>query len=103
VQVNIDRLYTENIRDSLALKFNVSGIEIISDVENYVYLCFQSGVKRILRITHEERRIRDHIAIELDFISYLVRNGLSCAKPLLSTDNNYIEAERLMMAVYFCL
>jgi len=57
---------------------------------NLVY-CHKGKANQYLRISYRNDRSEAMICSELDFVNYLAENGLSCARPLLSSQGRFCE------------
>ena len=62
-------------------------IKLIRSNSNLIYDCGN----KILRISHSETRTKIEIEAELDWVSFLKRNGLSVVKIIPSNSNNLLE------------
>jgi len=93
MEKNILKLFDEHILRESTLLFHMKpeNIQLISDVENFVY---SNGIDEppcILRITHSSHRTREEILGELEWMGYLSNNGVSVPQSILSVNGMLVE------------
>jgi len=64
---------------------------LLDDVSNFVYEFSSQDMRRILRLTHSSHHTEDEIIAELDWLIYLIQNGIPASQPILSQDGRYTE------------
>ena len=89
----IRSIYTESILHKAMSRygFEENNFVDINGFQSFVYECKKNGRNYVLRITHSSHRSVDLIQSELHWIHYLVKNGISACKPILSAKNRFIE------------
>ncbi|NEU04851.1 phosphotransferase enzyme family protein [Clostridium senegalense] len=86
-------LMNSNILTEAAKRFgiNIGELKLIGNNQNFVYEYMKQNKSYILRITHSSHRKEKLIKGELDWILYLVKNGVSASKPIYSIQGNLTE------------
>jgi Ser/Thr protein kinase RdoA (MazF antagonist) len=64
---------------------------LLDDVTNMVYEFKSLRERRILRLTHSSHHTEDEIIAELDWINFLIQQGVPASAPLLSRNNRQTE------------
>lgn len=64
---------------------------LLDDVTNLVYEIDCPPGRRILRLTHTSHHTEDEIIAELDWVNYLIQQGIPASSPLLSRNNRLTE------------
>ncbi len=65
-------------------------LELIGEVENFVYTFRPDGRKLVLRLTHSSHRTVDLVRGELDWVAYLHGRGLNVVRPVLSSSGAFV-------------
>ncbi len=75
----IEKLFNNQILGEAARKFNIdmSTLNLIGGFQNYVYEYKKQEKSYILRFTHSSHRSDNLIKGELDWVLYLINNGVS--------------------------
>lgn len=86
-------MFSERILQESARRFRLKSgnLELISDVENFVYKDRIDETACILRITHSSHRTLEAILGELDWMQYLSTNCISVPQPVHSVNGNLVE------------
>lgn len=66
-------------------------LELLGEVENFVYGFRPSEMDLILRLTHSSHRTPDQVRGELDWMDHLHRHGVNVARPILSSNQRFVE------------
>ncbi len=74
-------------------EFDVNTVEELGGFENLMFSYMKDDVKHVLRITHKDHQLYEHILAELEFINYLFDNGANVVTPIASV--NGLLAEKL--------
>jgi len=64
---------------------------LLDDVTNFVYEFKSQKDRRILRLTHSSHHTEDEIVAELDWVNFLLRQGVPASRPLLSGNSRLTE------------
>ncbi|MCP5099105.1 MAG: hypothetical protein GY943_26425 [Chloroflexi bacterium] len=93
MEKNVLALFNDNILHESARRFNINpdSLQLLSDMENFVYEGIAENTPIILRITHSSHRTTDAILAELDWLTHLHANRLSVPQSIYSTDEQLIE------------
>ena len=68
-----------------ASQWNATGETVLLDeVTNFVYEFKSQKERRILRLTHNSHHTEDEIVAELDWVNFLIQQGVPASQPLLS-------------------
>jgi Ser/Thr protein kinase RdoA (MazF antagonist) len=87
----VSLLQPEQIAE-VASQWNATGqAALLDDVTNLVYEFKSQEERRILRLTHSTHRTEDEINAELDWLSFLVQQGVPASRPLLSRNDRLTE------------
>jgi len=89
----IEKLFNNQILGEAARKFNIdmSTLNLIGGFQNYVYEYKKQEKSYILRFTHSSHRSDNLIKGELDWVLYLINNGVLASKPIYSISGNLSE------------
>ena len=89
----IKSIYTESILHEAISKYGFEENNFIDlkGFQSFVYECKKNGRNYVLRITHNSHRSDNLIQGELHWIHYLVENGVSVCRPILSKNNRFVE------------
>lgn len=68
-----------------------ASLDLISDMENFVYLSEMHDPACILRITHISHRTKEEILGELEWIECLAENGVAVPHPISSINGRLVE------------
>jgi len=92
MEKQVERVFTQAIIASALDGFGLSreGLKQLGDFENYVYLAFRGREATILRFTHSSHRSPLEVESELDWMNYLVREGVPMMGPLQAKDGRFI-------------
>jgi Ser/Thr protein kinase RdoA (MazF antagonist) len=84
-------MLSDNVIKAFAEKFTntVSAIELLGQSHNTVYR-INSPSPFVLRVTPDNHRSRNELLSELDFISYLYKNGAEVSRPIPSLTGEYV-------------
>ena len=75
-----------------ASQWNATGETVLLDeVTNFVYEFKSQKERRILRLTHNSHHIEDEIIAELDWVNFLIQQGVPASQPLLSKNGRLTE------------
>lgn len=76
-----------------AALFNLKSetLDLISDMENFVYLSEAKIPPCVLRITHSSHRTKEEILGEFEWIEFLAENGVSVIRPIYSINGMLVE------------
>src|ERR1700690_2502791 len=66
-------------------------IVLLDEVTNFVYEFKSQKELRILRLTHNSHHTEDEIAAELDWLNFLIQQGVPASKPILSNNGRLTE------------
>lgn len=66
-------------------------LELLGQVENFVYGLRAAGRDLILRLTHSSHRTPDQVRGELDWMDHLHRHGVNVAAPIRSSNGRFVE------------
>ena len=73
-------------------QWNATGEAILlDDVSNFVYEFPSQDERRILRLTHSSHHTEDEIVVELDWLKFLIQDGVPASQPLLSQNGRLSE------------
>jgi amicoumacin kinase len=64
---------------------------LLDEVSNFVYEIRSQNEPRILRLTHSSHHTEAEIVAELDWLKFLIQNGVSANRPLLSRNGRLTE------------
>ena len=82
-----------------------NSLQHVGDSANYIFSFIQSGKKRYLRLTSINKRTKNQIQAELDFVAFLRNGGINAMLPISSSEGRLIEeiefAENLLFACVF--
>ena len=86
-------LFNVQILEEAARRFDIdiSTLNLIGDFQNFIYEYKRQDKSYILRLTHSSHRKEELIKGELDWILYLVNNGVSASKPIYSIHGKLTE------------
>ncbi len=65
-------------------------MELLGEVENFVYTFRSQGRRLVLRLTHSTHRTPDLVRGELEWIDYLHRHGVNVIRPVLSGNGEFV-------------
>jgi Ser/Thr protein kinase RdoA (MazF antagonist) len=93
MEKSIRNLFDERILGDAARRFSLKAenLELISDMENFVYGNGTDESPCILRITHSSHRTIDAIMGEFEWMEYLSANGVSVPQPIHSVNGTLVE------------
>ncbi|HEX5688784.1 MAG TPA: phosphotransferase [Roseiflexaceae bacterium] len=94
MQKQIRDRYDDSILREAMRRYDVAdgSIQLLGEVESYVYEFERGGSGSILRIAHSLRRDENLIQGEVDWINYLSDGGVSVARALNSEHGRLVEA-----------
>lgn len=83
---------TEKHLNEIKKRWGLKGeIHFLRRVENFVYEARLEGRPVILRVTEEKHRSVEELRAELDWMGFLVREGMSVVSPILSKSQMSVE------------
>ncbi|EWG11717.1 phosphotransferase enzyme family protein [Cytobacillus firmus] len=90
----VDALMTEEILHHFLSIFSLNTVNYkkLGDFENYVYQASKDGEELILRITHSTHRKLEELFSEVDWMSYLRKEGVKVPKVVPSKSGNMVES-----------
>lgn len=90
---NVKQLYTEEIFGEALQRFGLERdqVRMLDGFENFIYEYQQDGQEYILRIAHSGRRSAEMINGEVEWINYLVDNGVGASRAVPSRNGNLVE------------
>lgn len=93
MEKEVKDLFNEQILEESANRFGIdtSTLNLIGSFQNYVYEYKRQNKLYILRLTHSSHRKEDLVKGELDWILYLVNNGVSASRPVYSINGKLTE------------
>ncbi len=93
MEKEIKELLNKQVLQEAAYRFgvNVDALSFIGGFQNFVFEYLKSNKPYILRLTHSSHRDVNLVRGELDWILYLVDNGISASKPILSNLGKFTE------------
>ncbi len=92
MEERIVSLLRPEIVTGAAHQWNATGEAILlDDVSNFVYEFPSQDGRRILRLTHSSHHTEDEIIAELDWLNYLIENGVPACRPILSQNGRLTE------------
>jgi len=100
-------IYNKQIFSQIAEQYGLAPqkFKLLDGFENFIYEFRQNDLDLILRVTHSLHRDMGQIKAEVDWVNYLVDNGVSASGAVLSPGGNLIERidlpESYFMAVAF--
>ncbi|MCP3027252.1 phosphotransferase enzyme family protein [Halobacillus sp. A5] len=104
MELEVDRIFTDEVLDDAAHRFNVKMIKKVGSFENYVYEVMHKGKPMILRITHSSHRKKQEIEAEVEWVNDLYVKGIPASLCKRSAAGHFVEeipAEK--SAFYVCL
>lgn len=89
----VKELLSEHILKEAAKRFGVDILELnlIGDFQNFIYEYKKQNKSYILRLTHSSHRKEEMVRGELEWILYLVNNGVLASKPINSIHDRLTE------------
>ena len=95
MEKSVLKLFDERILGEAARRFSVKpdNLELISDMENFVYENGTDETPCILRITHSSHRTLKVIMGEFEWMEYLYANGVSVPQPIHSVNVTVAQSE----------
>jgi Ser/Thr protein kinase RdoA (MazF antagonist) len=91
MQDEIVFLLTPELVDEAASRWGATEKAVLlDDVTNFVYEIKCQQERRILRLTHSSHHSEDEIMAELDWVNYLVQQGVTASRPLFSERNKQL-------------
>lgn len=93
MEKSIHKLYSQKILKEAISRFDVNPLNLkdLGGFESYVYEYNKNGKEYILRITHSSHRTSNLINGELEWVNYLVDNGVSASRAVQSKKGDYVE------------
>ncbi|SFB10191.1 Ser/Thr protein kinase RdoA involved in Cpx stress response, MazF antagonist [Clostridium frigidicarnis] len=93
MEKEVKNLFNEQILEESASRFGIdtSTLNLLGSFQNYVYEYKRQNKSYILRLTHSSHRKEDLVKGELDWILYLVNNGVSASRPVYSIHGKLTE------------
>jgi Ser/Thr protein kinase RdoA (MazF antagonist) len=89
---NIVALLTPELVADAASQWGAIGkVEFLDDVTNFVYEIRSQAERRILRLTHSSHHSEDEIIAELDWVNFLIQQGVPASRPLPSKNDRLTE------------
>ncbi|HEX2787430.1 MAG TPA: phosphotransferase [Ignavibacteria bacterium] len=88
----VKSLFSDAILDDFLKRYGLKSAEPVKFAfENLVYFCSKNGKDYVLRITHSDRRPRNLVQAEVNWINYLYENDVPAAVPNKSANNEWVE------------
>ncbi|MEG1254318.1 phosphotransferase [Clostridium sp.] len=93
MEKEVKELFNVQILEEAAGRFgiDISTLNLIGGFQNFIYEYQKQDKSYILRLTHSSHRKEELVKGELDWILYLVNNGVSASKPTYSTQGKLTE------------
>jgi Ser/Thr protein kinase RdoA (MazF antagonist) len=92
MEKEIVSLLREELVAEAASQWAVTGeTKLLDDVSNFVYEFRSEKTPRILRFTHSSHRTEEEIIAELDWLDFLIQNGIPASRPLPSRNGRLTE------------
>lgn len=90
---SIRELYTDAIYIEALNRFGLKpeNVRMLDGFENFIYEYQQDGQEYILRIAHSSRRSAEMINGEVEWINYLVENGVGASRAVPSRNGQLVE------------
>jgi Ser/Thr protein kinase RdoA (MazF antagonist) len=87
----VSLLRPELVTEAATQWASIEEATLLDDVTNFVYEFKSPHGRRILRLTHSSHHTEDEIIAELDWLNFLVQQGIPASCPLLSRNNRPTE------------
>ncbi|MBC8079096.1 MAG: phosphotransferase [Gorillibacterium sp.] len=102
MEKEVEDLFGDHVLKAAARLFGLKaeGFKQLGNFENYVYEADKDGVAKILRLTHSSHRTEAEVAGEMDWIDFLLKQGVDIPKYDHSLQGNRTE-KILTGASYF--
>ncbi|GGF19293.1 hypothetical protein GCM10010954_17530 [Halobacillus andaensis] len=100
----VERLFTKEVVEEAARRYNVEVKETLGSFENYVLEVNKNDESFILRLTHSSHRTQKEVEAELEFLTYLESNRIAVSSPKPSVKGNLVEDIQVEDSAFFaCL
>lgn len=103
MEKKVVEIYTDEMKAQAASLYGtrLEDLKLLGDIENFVYSYPCDGAERILRVTHSSHRTVNQIRGEIDWLNYLVSNGVPAARAYDSPHGNLVEKVDARDGSYF--
>ena len=94
MDIKLQKLYNNDIFNNFKSRFGGTDYSDASGFESFVYEFKRNNLPMILKISHSSRRSPEEIHGEVDYLNYLLNEGIPVARVEKSLSGNFVEIEK---------